>query len=138
MSWHTYLWDEVSKSDCGHGNEDKIEGLEEPPVLPGPVYDGSHEDVDEQYDDRNGDGEVEFVINFEGAEGGGSRRFVPVYRQVGLLLYDRVERHLQLDVLSARDGGGPSRLTHHLTWAAKSSEVVYELHALHDFLQQVA
>ena len=47
----TYLRHEVSKSDRGHGNEDKVEGLEEPPFLPGPVYDGPHEDVDQQDDD---------------------------------------------------------------------------------------
>ena len=129
----TYLWHEVSKPDRRHGNEDKVEGLEKSPVLPGPVYDGSHEDVHQKDKDGHGNWQVEFIVYFKGAERRCAWWFVP-FR----LLCVRGEGHLQLHVLRPcdwRPHRGCAGLVDHLTGAPKSGEVVHKLYTLHDFLQ---
>lgn len=58
-----HLRHDIAKANCAHGDEDKVEALEEAPRLPDIENGGSTQDVDEENEDGNGDWEVELVVN---------------------------------------------------------------------------
>lgn len=63
-----HLRHDITEADGAHGDEDKVEALEEAPGLPDVEDSGSTQDVDEENEDGDGDGEVELIVDSVGGE----------------------------------------------------------------------
>jgi len=123
----TNLGHVVAKADGGHGDEDKVEGLEEGPLLPEAEEEGADQNVDDQNDERHRHGQVELVVDAEVA-GGRCRRLRPRHPQQ-LLQLRAVLRRLHAVHAHLRIGANLAGLF------LEARNVIHHLHPAHHVLK---